>query len=62
MALAGRVHGESKIKNRVAKDGLVKTTAGDLWGEESNSKKQKVKLPSGIKLDVEKRTRYLKNY
>ncbi|CAI4868119.1 CBM_collapsed_G0057780.mRNA.1.CDS.1 [Saccharomyces cerevisiae] len=55
MALAGRVHGESKIKNRVAKDGLVKTTAGDLWGEESNSKKQKVKLPSGIKLDVEKK-------
>ncbi|QHS76592.1 Nop53p [Saccharomyces paradoxus] len=55
MALAGRVHGESKIKNRVAKDGLVKTTAGDLWGEESNSKKQKVKLPSGIELDVEEK-------
>lgn len=55
MALAGRAHGESKIKNRVAKDGLVKTTAGDLWGEESNSKKRKVKLPSGIELDVEEK-------
>ncbi|EHM99864.1 Nop53p [Saccharomyces cerevisiae x Saccharomyces kudriavzevii VIN7] len=52
MALAGRVHGESKIKNRVAKDGLIKSTAGDLWGNESDSKKQKVKLPSGIELDV----------
>ncbi|CAI4038906.1 hypothetical protein SMKI_06G2580 [Saccharomyces mikatae IFO 1815] len=55
MALAGRVHGESKIKNRVAKDGLIKTTAGDLWGAESSSRKQKVKLPSGIELDVEKK-------
>ncbi|KOG96172.1 Nop53p [Saccharomyces eubayanus] len=52
MALAGRVHGESKIKNRAAKDGLIKSTAGDLWGSESSPKKQKIKLPSGIELDV----------
>lgn len=49
MALAGRVHGESKIKNRTGKDGLVKSKTFDLWGDNSSNKH---KLPSGIEVDA----------
>lgn len=48
MALAGRVQGESKLKNSVAKTGLVKSKAFDLWGSTDP-----VVTPAGIKLNVE---------
>lgn len=52
LSLAGKVDGESKIKNRVDKEGLVKSGKLDLWGaEEENS----VKLPSGIELKQRKK-------
>ncbi|EDO14880.1 hypothetical protein Kpol_1012p8 [Vanderwaltozyma polyspora DSM 70294] len=53
MAMAGKVHGESGSKTKLAKDGLVKSGSNDLWGDEKPSKKKKkIQLPSGIKLDV----------
>ncbi|CCF59655.1 hypothetical protein KAFR_0H02460 [Kazachstania africana CBS 2517] len=52
MALAGRVHGESKLKSRSAKDGLVKSDSFDLWGSDDKKQKQ-IELPSGIRLDVD---------
>ena len=54
LALAGRVQGESKLSNRVNKDGLIKSDTKDLWGDApvSVNKKTTVQLPSGIKLDV----------
>ncbi|CDR44242.1 CYFA0S14e01222g1_1 [Cyberlindnera fabianii] len=39
MKLAGRVQGESKIKTRVEKDGLVNTNAYDVWGDDDEVKK-----------------------
>ncbi|KAH7578762.1 Nop53 (60S ribosomal biogenesis) [Nakaseomyces glabratus] len=45
LSLAGKIQGESKLKNRSDKDGLVKSAAADLWNEEES---HKVKLPSGI--------------
>ncbi|SCU95616.1 LAME_0F12772g1_1 [Lachancea meyersii CBS 8951] len=48
MALAGRIDGESKLKNAVSKRGLVRAGANtDLWGAE-----EEVKTPSGIKMSV----------
>ncbi|CDO95850.1 unnamed protein product [Kluyveromyces dobzhanskii CBS 2104] len=51
LALAGKKIGESKSKARVAKDGLVKSGAFDLWSAESENK---VKVPSGLKLNITK--------
>ncbi|SCV05798.1 LANO_0H15412g1_1 [Lachancea nothofagi CBS 11611] len=46
MALAGRIDGESKLKNAVTKRGLVRAGANnDLWGA-----KEEIKTPSGIKM------------
>lgn len=45
MALAGRIEGESKLKNAVSRKGLVRAGTNDLWGAE-----EEVKVPSGIKL------------
>ncbi|SCU95996.1 LAMI_0F04742g1_1 [Lachancea mirantina] len=45
MALAGRADGKSKSQTAVAKDGLVRATGTDLWGEA-----KKIKTPSGLKL------------
>lgn len=56
LALAGRVQGENKLKNRVNKEGLVKSGSDDLWGSDisttATKKGKKVKLPSGIEMDV----------
>lgn len=49
MALAGKIDGESKIKNHVARDGLIKSDSRDLWGVE---KVTKVVTPAGISIDV----------
>ncbi|KAG0671514.1 nucleolar protein [Maudiozyma exigua] len=59
LALAGKVQGESKLKNRVNKDGLIKSDTKDLWGDAPVSEKKKttVQLPSGIKLDVDSKDR-----
>lgn len=51
MALAGKKMGESKLKTRVSKEGLVKSDSFDLWGE---PKKDKVQLPSGIEFKAKK--------
>ncbi|CAB4252725.1 Nop53p [Maudiozyma barnettii] len=59
LALAGKVQGESKLKTRLNRDGLIKSDKNDLWGEEPVSKKdgkKSVTLPSGIKLDVKSKT------
>lgn len=50
MALAGKVDGESKVKNLMARDGLVKSASFDVWG--SDNKDTKVATLAGIKLDV----------
>lgn len=47
MALAGRVEGESKLKNSISKKGLVRAGTDDLWGTQDE-----VKTPSGIKMAV----------
>lgn len=52
MALAGKVDGESKIKNHMAKDGLVKSESHDIWGAE---KSNKVYTPAGISIDVDEK-------
>lgn len=54
MALAGKIDGESKIKNHIAKDGLVKSGSHDIWGEEEPSKK--VVTPAGISLEADGKT------
>lgn len=51
MALAGKKMGESKLKTRVSKEGLVKSDSFDLWGE---TKTDKVQLPSGIEIKAKK--------
>ncbi|SMN22133.1 similar to Saccharomyces cerevisiae YPL146C NOP53 Nucleolar protein [Maudiozyma saulgeensis] len=59
LALAGKVQGESKLKNRLNKDGLIKSDTKDLWGDEpvlKNDSKKSVTLPSGIKLDINSET------
>lgn len=60
MSLAGRVQGESKLKNRVNKEGLVKSGADDLWGSDitttATKKGKKVTLPSGIAMDVKSKS------
>lgn len=50
MVLAGKVDGESKLKNRMARDGLVKSASFDVWG--SDNKDTQIFTPAGIKLDV----------
>ena len=49
LALAGKKLGESKLKARVAKEGLVKSDTFDLWGGEP---KDEIVVPSGLKLNV----------
>lgn len=49
MALAGKLDGESKIKNQMARDGLVKSGSHDLWGAKEVTK---VFTPAGISIDV----------
>ncbi|QEU59299.1 Nop53 [Kluyveromyces lactis] len=49
LALAGKKIGESKLKARVAKEGLVKSGSLDLWGEDAG---KEVKVPSGLKLKI----------
>ncbi|KAL3232204.1 Ribosome biogenesis protein NOP53 [Nakaseomyces bracarensis] len=52
LSLAGKIDGESKIKNRADKEGLLKSGKFDLWGhQEENS----VKLPSGIEIKKKKK-------
>lgn len=51
LALAGRKVGESKLKARVEKDGLVKSNSFDLWGVDP---KEEIKVPSGIKIKAKK--------
>lgn len=46
LALAGRVKGESKLKSRVQKEGLLRSESLDAW----NQKDEKVKLPFGLRL------------
>ncbi|QLQ81450.1 hypothetical protein HG537_0F02110 [Torulaspora globosa] len=53
MALAGKIDGESKIKNHIAKDGLVKSEARDIWTAEESSK---IVTPAGISLEVDGKT------
>ncbi|CCH59991.1 hypothetical protein TBLA_0C01770 [Henningerozyma blattae CBS 6284] len=55
MALAGRIDGESGIKNRLAKDGLVKSGNNDLWDaneKDAKSDDNTKMLPSGIKIKL----------
>ncbi|CEP60117.1 Nop53p LALA0_S01e03422g [Lachancea lanzarotensis] len=48
MALAGRIDGESKLKNAVDRRGVVRAGGdNDLWGAE-----EEIKLPSGVKLSL----------
>ncbi|CCK72243.1 Nop53p KNAG_0J01620 [Huiozyma naganishii CBS 8797] len=51
LALAGRITGESKLENRVAKDGLIKSSSFDLWGDDKSTQ---IQLSSGIKIDKSK--------
>lgn len=51
LGLAGRKLGESKLKARAAKEGLVKSGAFDLW---NNDSVEEVKIPSNIKINVKK--------
>ena len=49
MALAGKRVGESKLKNRIDKEGLVKSDVHDLWGDSNSSTGgKKVVSRSGI--------------
>lgn len=65
MALAGKRVGESKLQNRLDKEGLVKSAGLDLWGIEDTTTtvstktttitdNKKVKTRSGIVVDVHK--------
>lgn len=65
MALAGKRVGESKLQNRLDKEGLVKSAALDLWGTEDTTTTVstktdtiadniKIKTRSGIVVDIHK--------
>lgn len=58
MALAGKRVGESKLENRLNKEGLVKSKTHDLWGEDIEAKgkngKLKIKSRSGIVVEAHK--------
>lgn len=49
LALAGKTIGESKLQNRIAKEGLVKSGSFDIWGPSNDAK---VMTRAGIKVAI----------
>lgn len=50
LALAGKGVGESKLENRIAKEGLIKSGSFDIWGSSNDSKKT---TRAGIKVNID---------